>query len=141
MRTPEFTADCGHVIPAIEDGYAGSAGYGIVKIAGVEYKRCYMCCAAQYVQDMADSGVGILYLVEDRVDSDGRVHHKLTDWASVLSISPIYEKHSRGRGFGRPFHIITGRFILQSLIGNTPQLWSFRNQGDNQVARCKRLKD
>lgn len=133
MSTPEFTADCGHIIPALPDGHVGGTGYGIQGTSGL--KMCYACCAAAESERMTLTGNGVLYLCYDIVKGGHQRGYKLTDWAGKLSFAVTNVKHSDGYGFGRRYDIVTGRFA-----GPDGKPWYFRNAGDSQIARCKRLK-
>lgn len=127
--TPSFTADCGHLIPELPDGHAGGTGYG-TDMRGKT--RCYECGAKYEAECMVRDGKATLYVIQ--LDHIGK--YKITDWAGKLEFPAFNITRSHGWGFGRRYPIVTGRFT-----GPDGKLWCFRNAGDNQIARCKRLKD
>jgi hypothetical protein len=122
MTTPAFTADCGHQIPALPDGHCGGTGYATAN----GKKICYQCASDNERAWMVEHGASVLYL------SNG----KITDWPGVLNFPAFNVRRSYGVGFyGRRYPIVTGRFV-----GPDGRLWTFRNAGDSQIARCRRLK-
>lgn len=131
MSTPAFTADCGHLIPALPDGHCGGTGYGQYPDGR---RFCYACCALELQESMRNTGRAILYAVDSQA-SAGRAL-TIQDWAGKLNFPAYNITRSHGYGFGTRYEIVTGRFI-----GPDGKLWCFRNAGDNQIARCKRLKD
>ena len=60
----------------------------------------------------------------------------VTDGAGHLNFVAYNITRSKGRGFGGQYDIVTGRFR-----GPDGAIWAFRNAGDNQIARCRRLRD
>jgi hypothetical protein len=60
---------------------------------------------------------------------------EITNWPGTLRI-PVTDSHSgKGYGFGDSYEVVTGHFM-----GPDDKRWAFRNAGDNQIARCKRMK-
>lgn len=118
-----FIADCGHAIPALPVGHVGGTGYGV---DAVGHTRCYACCAEADRAEMLRNSGAVLYFVGSEV----------TNWPGSLRFDAFNITRSKGSGFGYAYDIVTGRFR-----GPGGSLWAFRNAGDNQVARCKRLKD
>ena len=143
MNTQPFTADCGHLIPPRNDWAAGYAvihalGYMPHKRAGFTGKNgeaqvCYACAAEIEQRCMIDIGRATLYLVR-RTPSPHQWH--ITDWSGTLDFPAFNMTRSLGRAFCSDYQITTGRFR-----GPDGKLWAFRNAGDNQIARCRRLKD
>jgi hypothetical protein len=128
--TPAFTADCGHEIAALAPGYTGGTGYAVTRDGR---KICYQCAVENERKSMIETGRTVLYLVS-RSPSPSKWH--ITDWASQLDFPAFNITRSEGYGFGRRYPIVTGRFR-----GPDGKLWVFRNACDNQIARCRRLKD
>ena len=119
--TQTNTLDCGH---APSEHSTFTTGYGTDSDGRT---HCYDCCANIELKRMIDTGRATLYF------SKGEV----TDWVGHLKFSAFNITHSHGYGFGgTKYEIVTGRFR-----GPDDKLWSFRNAGDNQIARCRRLKD
>lgn len=126
--TPAFTADCGHTIPALPAGHVGGTGYAVERgDDGTERRVCYECAAAFEALRMRETGRAVLYLASNAT---------VTDWPGVLRFLAFNITRSYGYGFGRRYQITTGRFH-----GPDGKLWTFRNAGDSQIARCRRLKD
>lgn len=130
--TAAFTADCGHVIPALPANHTGGTGYAVTKrYNGTEAKVCYACAATIQRRDMLADGRGFLYLCPD-IEHGHQRGYKLTDWPGTFAFKPYGIKHTWGRApNGARFPIVCGRFDFGGFQ------WSFRNAGDNQVARCK----
>lgn len=95
---------------------------------------CYECCATDDKTFMRAEGKITLYFVEPRHGGPCSPP-RITNWPDTLRFEVFNITRSDGYGFGRRYPIVTGRFRFEG------QLWSFRNAGDNQIARCKRLKD
>lgn len=123
-----FIADCGHAIPAT-NAASGGTGYGFYKDGR---KLCYNCCALQERATMIETGRATLYLVS-RSPSPTEWH--ITDWPGKLDFPVLYRTKSTGRGFGGSYQVTTGRFV-----GPDGFVWSFRNAGDMDIARCTRTK-
>lgn len=137
--TPAFRADCGHTIPALPAGHTGGTGYATTS----DNRRiCYECAAVATRAHMLAEGRECLYVVYRPRHDTTPAHARegtgwfITDWPGVLEFPVFNVTISRGCGFGRSYRIVTGRFR-----GPAGELWTFRNQGDNQIARCRRLKD
>jgi hypothetical protein len=128
---PTHVADCGHVIPALPDGHVGGTGYATAADTGKT--MCYQCAADDERLAMLKDGKATLYISRS---ADNR--WVISNWTSNASISyaAFNITKSHGYGFGRQYDVVTGRFY-----GPDGKLWAFRNAGDNQIARCKRLKD
>lgn len=126
-----FTADCGHIIPALPDGHTGGTGYGKTRDGKT---RCYDCCALETQESMRADGRAVLY-VGSRY-ANGHTGIAITDWPGKLRFDAFNITKSEGYGFGTRYQITSGRFR-----GPDGKLWAFRNAGDNDIARCKRLKD
>jgi hypothetical protein len=118
-------ADCGHAIDV--------GAYGTDPDTG--RTRCFACCAKIESDRMTATGRAVLYLAS-YATNDGR-RWRITDWPANLNF-PAYEViHTIGRGFnGCSYQVTTGRFK-----GPDGASWGFRNAGDNDIARCMRLKD
>lgn len=120
-----------------------------------ERRICYSCCAALEIEYMQATGRTCLYLSE--VDSsenpaaprthsrrcgphNGNVRHyyyTLAGWPGNPAFPIIGRvRESYGYGFGRRYDVRTFRFR-----GPDGFVWSGRNAGDMQLARCKRTKD
>jgi hypothetical protein len=123
--------ECGH--PPSAHSATQCTGYSTHDVNGKPFRRCYDCSAAGERRHMIDTGTATLYLVS-KTPSPSEWH--ITDWPGVLDFPAFNMTHSEGRGFGGKYPIVTGRFI-----GPDGKLWAFRNAGDMQIARCKRLKD
>jgi hypothetical protein len=136
--------DCGHHnTHALQDrmqrNYSGGTGYGVDPKTGA--KSCYACCADHERAAMIRDGRAALYLVQRAEPKEGArdgviVRHYITDWAGHLSFRSSFPTKSHGYGFGRRYDIVTGRFV-----GPDGFVWTYRNAGDNQIARCKRTKE
>jgi hypothetical protein len=120
--TTAFIADCGHLIPALPDDHIGGTGYGLDAHGKT---RCYACCAEVDRAEMLKTSRAVLYFV----------NLQITNWPGSLRFDAFNITRSRGSGFGHPYDIVTGRFR-----GPDGSLWVFRNAGDNQIARCRRLR-
>ena len=123
--------DCGHlnwfcVSERARDGYSGGTGYGMTP--GTRRRLCYQCCADRERAHMIETGEAVLYFCLKP--------HRVTDWGGRLEFPAFNITHSNGRAGRYPYQITSGRFR-----GPDGKLWAFRNQGDQQLARCKRLKD
>ncbi len=124
--------DCGH---APSEHSEHTTGYGSDSDGR---KYCYECCAERERAAMIETGCSTLYFCEN-VEHGGtipRFRNELTDWPGKLRFHVWYVNRSHGYGFGRRYPIVTGRF-------NGPDgfVWSFRNAGDMQIARCRRTKE
>ena len=125
-----FIADCGHEIPALPVGHCGGTGFGY-DAAGKTI--CYACCAELERAAMVETGRATLYLVDSQASSG--TPWRIQDWPGRLSYHVMDYRKSHGYGFGRKYPIVTGHFV-----GPDAYVWSFRNAGDMQIARCKRTK-
>ena len=109
---------------------------------------CYACSAVLESETMTARGRGCLYLSrEAHVDGayflagDARrgyaYDYRLSNWpgnAPFRLLGRVRESH--GYGFGRRYDVRTLRFV-----GPDGYVWSGRNAGDMQLARCRRTKD
>jgi hypothetical protein len=120
--TTAFIADCGHEIPALPKGHTGGTGY----VVAHGHTRCYACCAEADRAEMLKRSATVLYIVGSEV----------TNWPGSLRFDAFNITRSKGIAFGHTYDIVTGRFR-----GPDGSLWTFRNAGDNLIARCRRLKD
>ena len=131
MNAPAFDytkpADCGHMIAAPGPGASGGTGYGRDPVTGKS--SCYACCAEIERNAMVHSANGRTSLYYSHST------HEVTDWAGKLRFSAYDIRVGRGGGFGREYDIATGHFR-----GPDGFVWSFRNQGGNDIARCRRTK-
>lgn len=129
MNKPTHCDGCGVALPVFAEGYCGGSGYSVRCSDGAVH--CYPCSDLNELAHMVEDGQACLYLVK----RDGR--NVLTTWPGTISFNPIYGSvnHSDGYGFGRRYPVVTGRFV-----GPDGYVWSFRNAGDMQLARCKRTK-
>lgn len=118
--------NCGH--PPSPHG-EHTTGYGIDADGKTQ---CWSCCAEQDKACMREHGKITLYLAS-KSPSPSEWH--ITNWPGSLDLPAFNMTKSHGWGFGRRYDIVTGRFRFEG------ELWSFRNAGDNQIARCRRLKD
>jgi hypothetical protein len=121
--SPAFIADCGHEIPTLPANHVGGTGYGLDAHGKT---RCYACCADVDRAEMLKSSRAVLYFHNQQI----------TNWPGSLRFDAFNITRSEGRAFGCRYEIVTGRFR-----GPDGSLWAFRNAGDNQIARCRRLKD
>lgn len=121
--TPAFIADCGHEIPTLPDGHVGGTGYGVDARGKT---RCYASCADADRTEMLRTSRTILYFHDEQI----------INWPGSLRFDAFNITRSKGLGFGCSYDIVTGRFR-----GPDGSLWAFRNAGDSQIARCRRLKD
>ena len=109
---------------------------------------CYACAAEHERLAMIATGRAGLYLSkETNVDGsyflagDARrgyaYDYRLTNWSGEASFRIIGRvRESHGYGFGRRYDVRTFRFA-----GPDGYVWSGRNAGDMQLARCKRTKE
>jgi hypothetical protein len=121
--TTAFIADCGHSILALPEDYVGGTGYGLDAHGKT---RCYESCAEVDRAQMLQTSRAVLYFVILQI----------INWPGSLRFDAFNITRSQGRGFGYPYDIVTGR-----LRGPDGSLWAFRNAGDSQIARCRRLRD
>ena len=133
MANVTFTADCGHVIPALPDGHCGGTGYG-VDSAG--RKHCYQCCSDRERASMVATGCATLYLTRDpKEDGLRSPAYSVTDWPGKLRFPAIGVKVSRrGGGFG-------SQRTDAWFVGPDGYVWHAINRGDMQIARCKRTRE
>lgn len=118
-----------------------------------ERRICYACAAVLERETMVATGRCCLYLVEketeqrlgtvDRTYSrrtmGGVVHYRyeLSNWTGNAPFRFLGSvRESTGYGFGRSYPVRTFRFL-----GPDGFVWSGRNAGDMQLARCKRTKE
>lgn len=114
--------DCGHT-PSPHLHF--TTGYGTT-LAGE--RHCYACIAVQDRRDMIETGRATLYLTRD-----GSAW-KVGNWPGSLTFPVRGVKVSRyGGGFG------TQRTDAW-FTGPDGKEWHAVNRGDNQVARCRRIK-
>lgn len=91
---------------------------------------CYDCAAVLEKQTMAHDGHAILYLT----NVDNVLH--LTNWTGYLSFNLHPNvKVSYNHGFGKKYTVHTFRFD-----GPDGFVWSGRQAGDMDLARCRRTK-
>jgi hypothetical protein len=96
-------------------------------------RLCYACCAEADLSQMERGEPIVLYLTGSGKPPQG---YSITNWPGSLKIHPMSVKHSRGVGFyGRRFDIYDVWFI-----GPDDHIWHGRNQGDNQILRCRPTK-
>lgn len=92
-------------------------------------RHCYACCAARDVADMVETGTATLYLTKD---ASGQ--HEITNWPGSLRLHVYHVRTSPyGGGFG-------SQRTDAWFTGPDGKAWHAVNRGDNQVARCRRLK-
>lgn len=114
--------DCGHPESPHSDF---TTGYGTT----ADGKRhCYACCAAQDRADMLANGRATLYLSKDK---SGAWH--VSNWPGTLTFLARAKTAHRGGGFGCQRTDAWFR-------GPDGAMWHAINRGDNQIARCRRLK-
>lgn len=77
---------------------------------------------------MLETGRAILYLSKDEA---GAWH--VTNWPGSLSFPARVHSSPRGGGFGSPR-------LDAWFTGPDGATWHAVNRGDNQIARCRRLK-
>jgi len=113
-----------------------------------ERRICYACSAQLERETMTARGHGALYLSQvANVDGayflagDARrgysYDYTLSNWpgsAGFRLLGRVRESH--GYGFGRRYDVRTFRFV-----GPDGYVWSGRNAGDMQLARCRRTKE
>lgn len=111
--------DCGHnESPHGEH----TRGYG-QDAKGRRY--CYDCCASLDLAEMAEHGRWTGYYVGGYI----------TNWPGSLKFPATRVNRGKGRGFGGTYELYTGTFS-----GPDGFVWSFRNAGDMDLARCKRTQ-
>lgn len=117
--------DCGHA-PSPHSPH--TTGYG-TRTDGTT--ACYECCAEVDKASMREHGKITLYF------ADGKWPHspQISNWPGSLSFIAFNITRSHGGGFAGRYPIVSGRFRFEGA------LWTFRNAGDNQIARCRKLKD
>lgn len=120
--------DCGHEPSAhdasITTGYARTSD---------GQRICYACAADRERADMIATGRATLYLVDSQA-SIGRAW-TVQNWPSSLCFPVTHtRKSARGGGFGADR-------IDAWFAGPDGYVWHAVNRGDNQVARCRRMKE
>lgn len=117
--------DCGH--PAAKTEGCGT-GYGVKRNGS---KHCYACCADDDRERMVADGHRILYVS----NSGSGCPAEVTNWPGTLRFPVKRWSGSRGVGFGRWYQVTHVWF-------NGPDgfEWYGRNQGDQDLTRCKRTK-
>ena len=126
--------DCGHPASPHSDF---TTGYGVT----ADGKRhCYTCCAARDVADMVETGTATLYLVSretaPEVGAMGvRREYYVTNWPGSLEfrVGGAVSHSKYGGGFG-------SQRTDAWFTGPDGKAWHAINRGDNQIARCRRLK-
>lgn len=110
--------DCGH-----EGPYGESA---------IGETFCYACAALRDREAMQRDGAITLYLTRDRETNEHA--WKITNWPGTLRFPAGRVKHSRrGGGFG-------AQRTDAWFIGPDGATWHAVNRGDNEIARCRRVK-
>lgn len=115
--------DCGHT-PSPHKPF--TTGYGITPDGKT---HCYTCCAAQDRANMVTTGRATLYLTKDKAGA-----WQISNWPGSLTFPVARVKTSpRSGGFGCQRTDAWFR-------GPDGNMWHAVNRGDNQIARCRRLK-
>ena len=118
-------------------------------LATAERRICYKCCAILESETMTATERACLYLTIERTDprlgtgpdrthvaADGmHYRYKLSNWPGSATFTLRSVKESHGYGFGRRYRVRTFLFV-----GPDGFIWSGRNAGDMDLARCKRTK-
>lgn len=117
-------SDCGVTKPIPEEGGTGYAQMGKQLI-------CYDCCAQRDIKYMHEHDKISLYLT--RIE-DGLWY--VTNWPGTMKLRVTYLNESETAGFGNGMQRRDVRFI-----GPDAKLWYGRNQGNNQLVRCRRMKE
>ena len=127
--------DCGHE-PSPHESF--TTGYGVTADGK---KACYACCAESDKAAMIADGRACLYLVSREtapaVGAMGaRREYYVTNWPGSLEFRVGGAvRHSRnGGGFGC-------QRTDAWFTGPDGKPWHAVNRGDNQIARCRRVKD
>lgn len=111
---------------------------------------CYACCAILETETMIARGRTSLYLSREGAKPGEygthtrriplgieQYNYKLSNWPGSADFQFVGRvKESKGRGFGGSYPVHTFRFK-----GPDGFVWSGRNAGDMQMARCKRTKE
>jgi hypothetical protein len=87
--------------------------------------HCFACCGQTDCLRMIETGKAVLCLSKE---ADG---WKITNWPGTLTIKPSHVR-KMNHPFTRQAYIAYFRFNGAD--------WSAKNIGDNQIARCRRLK-
>lgn len=146
---PTHCHECRAELPQCVDG-AGAAGYGcgieqdvparvLLSLgagplkAGERITRapavCYACCGAHDKAEMIETGRAVLYLSKR---PDGTWH--IGNWPGSLSF-PVRHNYVR-----KGSHNIARTRYDAWFIGPDGKEWHAVNIGDNQIARCRRIK-
>jgi hypothetical protein len=152
---PTNCSRCGAALPVAPD--TGASGYGCGKsepvpadgpkpdkplAKGESLERspavCYKCCAEDDRRSMIETGKATLYLVKREIAP--AVHgagplmcYFITNWPGSLEFKVGGAvRHSR--------HNIAGSRTDAWFTGPDGKEWHAVNIGDNQIARCRRLK-
>jgi len=95
------------------------------------WRHCYACCALLDKEQMRREGRITLYLSWSN-DMAG-ASYRLSNWPGTLQIVPTRVKRSKANAFGRTIDRYDAWFEFEGTS------WHCVNQGDNQIARCRRL--
>lgn len=117
--------ECGHA-PTPRPPGSISTGYGIAPDGA---RHCFACCADRDRADMIETGRAVLYLVSKHDEP-----LEVTNWPGSLRFPVMGSNTSKhGGGFG-------SQRTDAWFTGPDGKLWHAVNRGDNQLARCRRLK-
>ena len=135
MNTATTKLDCGHTPTA-------TTGCGTGYATGADGRTyCYECCGENDRADMLADGRITLYLVRagTRDDAPGidrtRPHWQVTNWPGTLRFDclPGVRVSRHGGGFG-------SQRTDAWFIGPDGKNWHAVNRGNNDIARCTRVK-
>jgi hypothetical protein len=143
MESQPICAECGATFPK-PPASGGASGYATCPDGR---RICYVCAAEHERLAMVSDGHAILYLTTVDVPDGGtherrtatgwkRYVYRLGNWPGTAKFNILGRVHeSYGYGFGRRYPVRTFRFI-----GPDGHVWSGRNAGDMDLARCRRTK-
>lgn len=119
--TPEFTADCGHLIPALPISHVGGSGYATVQDKGT---MCYPCCDAWQREEMKTVKSFTAYFSADR--------SFITSWTGgKLAVVSDYRSAKVGFGFN------TRRWYIRATSEDGTR-WNGVSSGPGMFCRMKR---
>lgn len=123
--TPEFVADCGHLIPALPLSHVGGAGYATIEDKGM-MTMCYPCCDAYQREAMKTAKSYNAYFSGDK--------SFITSWTGGKLATVTYYR-SAAVGFGHN----PRRYYIRAITEDGAR-WYGTSPGPGMFCRLRRAK-
>lgn len=149
---PTHCHQCKGALPVNPPGHTGGTGYACKDAQPIDYRPqhaeelkpgfryvraeaiCYACCAVNDRAAMIETGRALLYAT-GRMFGENAGRYEITNWCGTLRIVATTHKVSpRAGGFG------ADRMDVW-FTGPDGKAWHGVQRGDNQLLRCRRLKE